>query len=249
MVMQCAIIDVFMSNKWIGIGMLNIKLRTSMHMVCLLMLVGCASSSSTKIILNSDTKFIFTEPRSAPILTMQTSAWASFISAHKLGIEEGKLNYTTESAYPGITKKFSHAFIKSLQKNRFNVETSSSGTIGSDVQGVSGNVVISSYLNAGFVYKTFGSDTYEPYVEAVVAMRYSDGTLIFKKLVVVTNRSFNPLMKSISSVKQYDFKDIQEISGGSEVAVDALEGLAAELGNYYVEELINKGFKLTSNNN
>lgn len=225
--------------------MVNIKLITTLLTVCLSLLVGCASSRSTKITLNSNAKFTFTEPRSEPILKMQLSPWASFISAHRLGIEEGQLNYTTESIYPGITKRFTDAFVQTLRKHRYNVEAPLIGTRSSDAKGMTEYIVISSYLKAGFVYKTFVSDNYEPYVEAVVAMRYSDGTPLFKKLVVVTNRSFNPFMKSIPSSNQYDFKDIQEISGGSNKAVYALEGLAEELGNYYVEELISKGIELT----
>lgn len=227
--------------------MVNTKLLTVSLAACLLLLIGCASSSPTKISLNSNTKFTFTEPRSAPILRMKPSDWSVFFSAHELNIEEGKLNYTTESSYPRITKKFSESFVQALRKHNYNVETTSADTRDSDTQGVVKNIVISSYLEAGFVYKTIGSDTYEPYVEAVVAMRYSDGTPLFRKLVVVSNRSFNLFMKTIPSMNQYDFHNIQEISGGSDKAVDALEGLAAELGNYYVEELITKGLKLTPN--
>lgn len=170
---------------------------------------------------------------------MQLSPWSALISGKGRIEEEQTLNYALSPLNPKVLSEFTEAFVHALEQRGYHVIRVTRDQRKPGIKQPAEDAVINGYIEAGFVYKTIASDSYEPYVQAVVEMSSAeDGRVLYHKLFVASNRSYNPFMTTLPSKVRYSFKNIEQMRTSPDQANEALAGLAAQLGTQYGEVLL-----------
>ena len=198
---------------------------------------GCASRypKSTVSSVGID-KLAFVEPRYAPDLKLNISAWANMPSAATLAKERGEINLAVGAWAEPVVTSFSNALVSSLQEKRIFVERLSQNDF--DARSRKDTAFVHSFLTAGFVYRTFTSSTFAPFVQVVLELVGNGGRVIYHQLYVATDRPFNMFMNSLPPSTPYLLSSLDSLRTEGSLAIEALKSLAAQLGTHFASELL-----------
>lgn len=182
---------------------------------------------------------IFIEPRTenAKQLKLIRPDWAGFVSADELIAEQFEINAVLPSWTDKVTSSFSDSFINLLRVNGYTVNRmtheeyvsrAATGTV----------IVVRSFVQPGFVYKTIASKVYKPYVLVSMSGAVDDRGFLRKQVFVATDRSFNFLMTNLPADTAYDFPSIASLRTAPQPALDALATLSRQLGEALAANLL-----------
>jgi hypothetical protein len=189
-------------------------------------LAGCASQISreptTKL---QATRIAFSGPSYDPDVAVAGGSSAAAVREAK-----GVLNRRLAGWYDVVIPGFTNAFTTALANASMAVEQASWGAplIPS----------VRCFLTAGFVDKTFLSSTYAPFVQVVSELGAPGGRIVYHQLYVATDRPFNMFMNSIPANTHFLLEDLSSLSANSKPALDALQSLAAQLGEKFAGEIL-----------
>ena len=201
-------------------------------------LVGCASSTPKRGLSSLPAKAIaLLEPRCDSTLKLKVTDWARPISATNLRGEELAINSLMGLSSSGITGRFSEALAGELRENGFDVDQVVQNYAATTPGNAKHAASIRSFLTAGFVYKTFTSATYAPFVQVVLEANLSDGRAIYHQLYSATDRSLNLFITNFPASTHYVFAEIEALQSQRDQALEALSTLAAQLGKVFASEL------------
>jgi len=194
-------------------------------------LTGCSTSSPKGGFFGLQTKRVmYLKPRHAPSLEVNVSAWAAGASAANVSSAKARINAGLGPWSEHVVDQFSNALIGALREHRFDIDTVPENT---PLYGVS----IRSYLTAGFVYKTYTSPTFAPFVQVVLGASGSGGAF-YQQLYVATDRPFNFFMSTLPASTSYQLRDIDALQSESGTALEALALLATQLGRKFASDLL-----------
>lgn len=198
---------------------------------------GCASRypKGTLSSVGVD-RLVFVEPRYAPDLKLNISAWANMPSAATLAKEQSEMNFALGAWPDSVVTSFADTLVSSLRERQVIVERLSQSDF--DAKARSGQASVRSYLTAGFVYKTFTSSTFAPFVQVVLELVGNSGRVVYHELYVATDRPFNMFMNSLPPSTPYLLSSLDSLQTEPSPAIDALKSLAAQLGRHFASELL-----------
>ncbi len=176
--------------------------------------------------------------RNSPQLKLEVSAWARMASVRDIQYEQIQINTKLPFSWETrVCHAFSEALESSLRDRGANVVKPPSSKSEPMPSGVS-EIVVNAFLTAGFVYKTWTSSTYAPFVHVVLEAKTLAGSPLYHRLLIASNRPFNPLMTNIPAEDQYLLEDIESLDRHSELAVNSLVALAVQLARRFAAELV-----------
>ncbi|WP_157739269.1 hypothetical protein [Herbaspirillum sp. meg3] len=175
---------------------------------------------------------IFVEPRTdkANELKLRRPDWAPFVSADTLRGEELTINNALPSWEPKVRASFADSFINVLKEDGYSVTRLTYEQYTAQTNPPITALVVSSYIEPGFIYKTLGSDMYKPYVLVAIGISENKGRDLYRKTFVATDRPFNILMTHEPASTPYEFPSIKSLYGAPERALEALSELSSQLG-------------------
>lgn len=228
-----------MSTRTTGGQSINRRVIASSLLFSVFPLIGCSSTSPKRGLIEQQVKRIqYVEPRHEYSLKLEISAWANMPSAATVLMEEGRINLAMGSWSDHVVGQFSAALIGTLREGGIDVDAVLKDATTTANQWVGYGASIRSYLKAGFVYKTFTSATFAPFVEVVLDAKSENGIIFYHKLYVATDRPFNLFMTSLPASTDYLLGDIDALESTSDTALKAFGLLAAQLGRKFAMELL-----------
>jgi hypothetical protein len=175
---------------------------------------------------------IFIEPRTdkAKELKLRLSDWAAFVSARTLREEELTINSALPLWQPKVRASFADSFIKVLKEEGYSVTRLTHEQYIAQTNPPITALVVRSYIEPGFVYKTFGSDMYMPYVLVTISISKDKGRDLYIKTFVASDRPLNIFTDHEPASTPYEFPSIKSLCDAPERALDALSELSSQLG-------------------
>lgn len=198
---------------------------------------GCATPlpKGTLSSVGAD-RLIFVEPSYAPDLKLEISAWANMPSAATLAKEQAEMSFALQAWSDSVVTSFANAYVSSLQERHIVVERLSPSDF--DAKPRNDQTFVHSRLTAGFVYKTFTSSDFVPFVQVVLQLVGKGGRVVYHQLYVATDRPFNMFMNSLPPSTPYVLSSLNSLRTEPAPAIKALESLAAQLGKHFASELL-----------
>lgn len=207
------------------------------------LLSGCALRQPNISANELDIKnIVFIEPRieKNKELKLIRPDWSGFISADELIAEQFEINGVLPSWTDKVTSGFSDSFINLLKTNGYSVTRLSHEEYVSRVSASETAIVVRSFIQPGFVYKTMASKVYKPYVLVSMSAGVDDRRFLRKQVFVATDRSFNFLMTNLPAATPYDFPNIASLRAAPQPALEALATLSRQLGQTLAADLLEK---------
>lgn len=197
------------------------------------LLSGCGSQPAVVNMRQLGVKnVIFIDPRTdiANELKLRRPDWAPFVSADTLRGEELTISNALPSWGPKMRASFADSFIDVLKENGYLVTRMTYEQYIAQTNPPIAALVVSSYIEPGFVYKTMSSDVYKPYVLVAIGISENKGRDLYLKTFVATDRPFNILMTYEPASTPYEFSSIPSLYRSPGPALEALSALSSQLG-------------------
>ena len=198
--------------------------------------VGCASPSRGTLTSLRATRVTFLEPGHDLDLNIEVSAWAAGASAAAVRRDHAEVNWRLGRWYEVVVPSFSDTFVSALQGRGVGVDRLTVNAMSAD-RSLSFPLV-RSFLSAGFVYKTFTSSAYAPFVSVVLQLWDPNGAITYRQLYVATDRSFNLFMTTLPASTPFLLADIASLSDNPAPALNAFRSLAQQLGQKFAADLL-----------
>jgi hypothetical protein len=179
-------------------------------------------------------KLSFVEPRIAPQLEFNLSAWASAPSASTMAKQRAEMNAALQAWPDAVVASFANAFISSVKERGIIVERQSQSEFAATPPD---SIFVRSFLSAGFVYKTYTSSNFAPFVQVVLELVGQGGRVGYHQLYVATDRPFNLFIKSLPPATTYLLASLDSLATDPLPAIEALSSLATQLGKQFASEL------------
>lgn len=185
---------------------------------------------------------VFIEPRieKTKELKLIRPDWAGFISADELIAEQFEINGVLPSWADKVTVGFSDSFVNLLKTNGYMVTRLTHEEYVSRASPAETAIVVSSFIQPGFVYKTITSKVYKPYVLVSMSAAVDDRRFLRKQVFVATDRSFNFFMTNLPASTPYDFPSIGSLRAAPQPALEALATLSRQLGKTLASDLLDR---------
>lgn len=197
---------------------------------------GCASRSRVTLATLQATRITFLEPGHDLDLEIEVSAWAAGASAAVLRRDHAEVNQRLGRWYEIVVPSFSGTFVSALQGRGVGVDRLTVNAMSAD-RSLSFPLV-RSFLSAGFVYKTYTSSAFAPFVSVVLELWDPNGSIAYHQLYVATDRSFNLFMTTLPAATPFLLADIASLSNNPAPARDAFRSLAQQLGQKFASDLL-----------
>jgi hypothetical protein len=194
--------------------------------------VGCASGSRATLISLQATRIAFLEPSYDLDLEIKVSAWAAGASAAAVRRDHAEVNFYLRRWYEVVVPSFSEAFVSEVQGHGVGVDRLPIGATSTAFP------LVRSFLGAGFVYRTYISSSYAPFVSVVLQLSDPKGSFGYRQLYVATDRSFNPLMTTLPAATPFLLADIASLAHNPASALDAFRSLAQQLAKKFASDLL-----------